>query len=68
MEEIYASTLTCFAISKLLLNGWSDWIKIVHGVTKHTGESQYLQWLYQISQSLHPQSSNVIVMEKPLVY
>lgn len=69
------SNLRYFAISKLLLDGWREWFKILHGVTDRSGECQYQYSFTEIKFSkITPpspkvsQSFNVVPIEKPLVY
>lgn len=39
---LQVSTLMYFAISLLLLDGWSDWLQMSNGATDHVGECQNL--------------------------
>lgn len=51
LAELYASILVYFAISKPLLDGWSDWFSILHGGIGHSGECQHLYSFTNILQN-----------------
>lgn len=70
LAELYESTLIYFAISKLILDIWSNWFQILQFVTGHA--SQECQHLYSIDlpKSLFalPAHKVVILLEESFVY
>lgn len=67
-----ASTLMYFSISKLLLDGCSHCLQILHGFTDHADECQHLNSFYLNSTRIYPSGSQIsiviIIMKEVFIY